>query len=266
MGDQAPPQFSADGSYWWDGEQWLPVDQLPKPVQVSSRLEFPTLPDRRGGRRFLAVVPLAGALIAVVAVVGTLAATGWLPIAGARLGPTSSPSAPHPTASATPSPTASPAPSPTASPAPSLTASPAPGRTPALMAGVSLQSILAVARRQGVACLNVAPDVPGVVELCQVTKHRILRRIVVYGATDKSIRMVRAMYRDDGAHPDSAAAASFLSAVAGFPYPGADAAQATAWIGAHVTAPSASTTIGSMRLKSRLEVKGHRFVVDILPA
>jgi hypothetical protein len=250
VGDQAPPQFSADGSYWWDGEQWLPVDQLPKPVQVSPRLEFPTLPDRRGGRRFLAVVPLAGALIAVVAVVGTLAATGWLPIAGARPGPTSSPSAPHPTVSATPSPTAS----------------PAPGRTPALMAGVSLQSILAVARRQGVACLNVAPDVPGVVEFCQVTKHRILRRIVVYGATDKSIRMVRAMYRDDGAHPDSAAAASFLSAVAGFPYPGADAAQATAWIGAHVTAPSASTTIGSMRLKSRLEVKGHRFVVDILPA
>ena len=29
---QAPPQFSPDGLYWWDGGRWVPLAQPPRPV------------------------------------------------------------------------------------------------------------------------------------------------------------------------------------------------------------------------------------------
>jgi hypothetical protein len=32
-GEKAPPQFSPDGRFWWDGTQWTPVERLPRPAQ-----------------------------------------------------------------------------------------------------------------------------------------------------------------------------------------------------------------------------------------
>jgi hypothetical protein len=239
MGDQAPPQFSADGNYWWDGEQWLPVDQLPRPLHGSSGSEFPSLPDHPGARRPPAMALVAGGLVVVliVVVVAALGLTRRLSIAR----PTSSPS-PRPTASVKPSP------------------------TPAYMQDVTLQTVLPLVRPQGLMCMDVSEDISGVPGFCQVNQGAVTKRVVIYGNTDEHIQMVRVVYRQDPGLPSKGAAAAFLGAVAGFPYPQANPAQAAAWISAHLTDSSASTTIGAMAFRSRVEENGHRFVVEIVSA
>jgi hypothetical protein len=34
---QAPPQFSPDGRFWWDGDRWTPVEQLQRPSRFEDR-------------------------------------------------------------------------------------------------------------------------------------------------------------------------------------------------------------------------------------
>jgi hypothetical protein len=243
MGDQAPPQFSSDGNYWWDGEQWLPVDQLPRPLHHAAESSFPALPDQPSGRRSRLLVLVAAVVLVVLVIVAlsALALTGRLAIPGL-----------HPATKTSPT------------PAPTQSAKPSP--TPRYMAGINLQAILPLARQQGLTCMDVSEDIGGVDGFCQINQGPVVRRVVVYGNTDEHVQLVRAVYREDPGKPNTAAAADFLSAIAGFQYPGANPAQTSAWIHAHVSDQSAATTIGSMTFHSRVEASGHRFVVDISAA
>ena len=52
----APPQYSADGQWWWDGSQWLPVPQIapsaPQPPTEVASQDHPSLPTEGAGREY----------------------------------------------------------------------------------------------------------------------------------------------------------------------------------------------------------------------
>jgi hypothetical protein len=247
MDNQAPPQFSADGRYWWNGEQWVPVDQLPKPLPYPSRSDYAVFTEQGARRRPLLLLLAAVGVVVLIslAAVGALGATGKLALPrlpGVSAGP-----------SAVPSPTVRPTPMPTPVP------------TPVYIAGVTLQTILPLGRESGLTCMDVSEDLPGISGFCQVNKPPVVKRLVIYGNTGQHILWLRAVYRDDGPSPDSAAAAAFLGSIAALDYSGSNAAQAQAWTRAHVSDQAATTTIGSVTFRSRIEAVGHRFVLDIVP-
>ena len=69
--EQAPPQFSPDGRFWWDGTQWTPVDQLQRPEQFqSSGTHHDAWHDERDSTRSLSRVGVlligVGAIVLVV--------------------------------------------------------------------------------------------------------------------------------------------------------------------------------------------------------
>jgi hypothetical protein len=66
QGPPAPPIYSPDGQWWWDGEQWQPV-QVPEPVP-----QAPVQPWHRRHRGLL----ILGGILGVVFVVGLFAAIG----------------------------------------------------------------------------------------------------------------------------------------------------------------------------------------------
>lgn len=39
--NEAPPQFSPDGRFWWDGTQWIATEQLQRPSQFEPASGYP---------------------------------------------------------------------------------------------------------------------------------------------------------------------------------------------------------------------------------
>lgn len=228
--DQIPPQFSPDGRYWWDGEQWLPVDQLPKPLtEVPPEHEYGP-PQRR--RSPLLPILAAGVIVVVVIVaLGTLVVTGRLHLPG-----------PTPTPSANPTPTATP--------------------SPTYIPGMTLQSWTSVAQQGGLECFDVSQDVPNLAGFCQTGHDTLVRRIVVFGSTNQKISTVRVVYLDATKSPNANAAAQFLGQAAAVQYQGANPSQASEWVRTH---PNGSTSIGGVTFRTHVETDAHRWVLDVYP-
>jgi hypothetical protein len=96
-----PTRFSADGRWWWDGEQWKAVDETPPAPEDDG--VYPSLRTSGSGRHRLTLVVALAVLVVLVVLalwlIGTRLALPQ-PSRGAR--PTSTPSArprPSPTAS-----------------------------------------------------------------------------------------------------------------------------------------------------------------------
>lgn len=98
---QAPPPRSPDGQWWWDGRQWVPVQQQPPHPGP------PTGPVRP--RRSAAPLIIVVAVVAAVVIIGLVAGgTLWIRSLQATTetaGPSSTASADRPSPSPTPSPT-----------------------------------------------------------------------------------------------------------------------------------------------------------------
>jgi hypothetical protein len=103
MQHSAPPQYSADGRWWWNGRGWIPVAE---PEAAWGPADWAPFEERR--RRAPAVLWVG--MLALAALL-TLAAGGpaasWLAQQGARTGGQAAPAIPAPTP--VPTPTATPA-------------------------------------------------------------------------------------------------------------------------------------------------------------
>jgi hypothetical protein len=232
--DQIPPQFSPDGRYWWDGEQWLPVDQLPKPLTDIPQEEYEAPRRARGGGRspLLPILAVGVVVVVVIAAVGFLAMTGRIHLFGPSPQPT-------PTGGGVPSPS-----------------------TAVYIPGMTLQSWTGLATQAGLSCADLSEDVPNLAGFCQLNQNNVVRRMVVYGHTNQQISTVRVVYRDDTKRPDANAAAQFLAQAATVQYQGANPSQAAAWVRSH---PNGTTSIGGITFRTHVEAQSHRWVLDIFP-
>lgn len=111
---RTPSRYSADGKWWWDGEQWHAVETGPEPVG-------PAPPPPRPGRAWpLGPLAIAG-LIVVLALVALVTALGPLlqPDAGGHRTAQTTPTPTHrATPTSKPTPRATPRRSPSPSPSP----------------------------------------------------------------------------------------------------------------------------------------------------
>src|SRR5437016_3262591 len=83
MQDWAPPQYSEDGSWWWNGQRWVPVTwPVPEPARPAYDGAAPERPRRRRTPAVLWVGLIALVLLLVLAAGGS--AVGW--IAGQGIG------------------------------------------------------------------------------------------------------------------------------------------------------------------------------------
>lgn len=95
---EAPPQFSPDGRYWWDGESWIRVEDLHADIPPLE-LRPPRAPGQGNISRRRGLIAVAGALAVIVVVAAAAAYLHVVP----GFGP-----APRPTPSAATSPAAAP--------------------------------------------------------------------------------------------------------------------------------------------------------------
>lgn len=223
MSDEIPPQFSPDGRYWWDGEQWIPIDQLPKPVP--SRDAGPAWSTDGGGPRrspaLLIVVAIVVIVVLAVAAVVTGVATGRIQLP--RLGGTPAAS---PTAVRTPTPTPTP--------------------TTPVFAGTTAPNLLTYLSTNQIDCN------PPVVDHGNQWWYCSLRGGPPYnvgfaGKDEQHILQMQAQVKDPRPSPDQAQAASFLTAVAGFAYTGGNPSQAQSWVQANMN--GGTTVIGQATFK-----------------
>jgi hypothetical protein len=106
-------RYSADGKWWWDGEQWVPMDSKPGPME-----EFKASYEPSVRRRWLFPFWVLAAGLIITAVLALIAATAslaglQLPFGGKGVSHVTHPS---PTVHARPSPSLAPSPRPTPSP------------------------------------------------------------------------------------------------------------------------------------------------------
>ncbi|HEX4215496.1 MAG TPA: hypothetical protein VIA06_19420 [Candidatus Dormibacteraeota bacterium] len=212
MSNEAPPQFSPDGRYWWDGEQWIPVDQLPKPA--------PTIEPRQpawssdggdgGGRPRLLFGAVAAVVVLVLAVVIVGGVTHILPIPGFG----------GPVAKASPTPTPKPKPTPTP--------------PPPTLSGATAPALLAYMSANHINCNQPVQSGPNQWWYC--TMDGLTYDTTGIGGSDPDhILEVIGQVDDTRSTPDSAQAANFLATVAGIPYTGSDQAQVQAWVKANMS-------------------------------
>jgi hypothetical protein len=228
VSNEAPPQFSPDGRYWWDGEQWIPVDQLPKPAPtIEPRLPAWSSDGGGGGggtnpRLLFGAIAVVVVLILVVVIGGGV--THLLPIPGFG----------GKVAQNTPTPTARPTPKPTPTPAPPT------------FEGATSQSLVAYMTANHIVCNSPVPNGPNQWWYCSM--QGVTFDTTGIGGSDSShILEIVAQVADPSATPNEAQAADFLAVVAGIPYAGSDPAQTQAWVRANMN--GGSTFIGNVNFQ-----------------
>jgi hypothetical protein len=212
VSDEIPPQFSPDGRYWWDGEQWIPVDQLPRPEPAPAATP-PAWSTAGGPRRS----PLPLILVASVVVVVLLIATV---VGGSLMGFIHLPSVGK--TKPTPVPTRAPIATPTPTP-----------RTP-VFPGVTAPDLLTYFSNNQIDCNPPVPDRFGH-QWWYCSLRGEPPYAVGFGGVDPDhILQVQVQIKDPRPTPDENQAGSFLAAVAGLPYTGADPQQAQTWAHSHL--------------------------------
>ena len=223
----APPQYSPDGKWWWDGEQWLPVSEDTPPARYPVAPPAPPEPARARSRW----LPVLAAAVAFVVVVGAL--TGAF-LAGRQL--------------LTSRPGLGPAASPSPQPAP---ASRYPYR---YLDGVTVSSLTASLRAQGLQCSG--PESLGNLGLrlwrCSKTDGQTSYGVVIQALDDAHVHLIDATAIGATARPPADAAQAFLAPLATTPFAGRPdlAAQARGWVSSNLGSP-AQTSIGSVDFRTQ---------------
>jgi hypothetical protein len=224
VSDEIPPQFSPDGRYWWDGEQWIPVDQLPRPMPTTQS-PHPTWSTSGGPRRSQLPLILIATVVLVVLVVATVVGgslTGLFHIPGIG------------SSKPTPAPTRPPVATPTPTPP-----------TP-VFPGLTAPDLLAYLSNNQIDCN------PPVVDHGNQWWYCSMRGVTTYnvgfaGKDPQHILQVQVQAKDPRPTPDDNQAASFLAAVAGMPYTGANPQQAQTWV--HGNVNGGTTVIGKANIR-----------------
>lgn len=218
MSDEIPPQFSPDGRYWWDGEQWIAVDQLPRPVEDHDSSPAWGTGASRGRPVMVVMIAVACVIIVAVSALVVGAATGRirLPVPAA------------PTHSPTPAPTPTPTP-----PTPVFT-------------GATAPDILTYLSTHQVDCNPPVADHGNQWWYCSM-RGAPPYDVGFAGRDDQHILQVQAQVKDPRPAPDANQAASFLASVAGFTYAGGNPEQAQAWVRANMN--GGTTVIGGATFK-----------------
>lgn len=242
MSEEIPPQFSPDGRYWWDGEQWIPVEDLPRPLVPVQQAHWDD-GDPGRARRLLLIIPVGVALLLVfAAVAGAVTGLIHLPLDVGR--GTASPT-PHPSA-------VSPTPKPT--PTPSLPVLP----------GLTAQSTLDYFSTQDIACNQPVTDQYHH-EWWYCSKRGTTAYVVGIAGTDpQHILLIKASVNNTTPPPDQQGASDFLAAVAGVPYGDADPQQAQTWVRGHMG--GGTTKIGHGTFLLSPGTGATKWSVDITPS
>lgn len=241
VSNEAPPQFSPDGRYWWDGEQWIPVDQLPRPAPTIEPRQPAWSTDHGGGGgpvnpRLLFSAIAVVVILALVVVIGG-GVTHLLPIPG--FGNT--------VAKTTPTPT--PRPKPTPTPAPPT------------FEGATAPSLLAYMAANHVICNQPVPNGPNQWWYCSM-QGVTFDTTGIGGSDPNHILEIVAQVNDPRPAPDTQQAADFLAVVAGVPYAGSDPSQTQAWIRANMN--GGSIFIGNVNFQIQHQAAG-KWLLTIQP-
>jgi hypothetical protein len=223
----APPQYSPDGRWWWDGERWLAVSEESPPAPYPVAQPAPPVPTRRQ----VPWLPVLAVAVAFVVVVGAL---GGAFLAGRQL-LSSRPGLGQP-------------PSPSPQPAP---ASRYPYR---YLDGVTVSSLTASLRAQGLQCTG--PESLGNLGLrlwrCNKSEGATSYGVVIQALDDAHVHLIDATAIGATARPPADVAQAFLAPLATTPFTGRPdlAAQARTWVSTNLGSP-AQTSVGGVDFRTQ---------------
>ena len=232
--DRPPPQFSPDGRYWWDGEQWVPVEHLPRPLpEPASRTVWSTTQGEVPWHRVLLLA--AAAVIAVLVI-----ATGVGLATGAIRGPHGLPL----TAAPTPMPTHAPTPTPFSA---------IPGLTP--------PQLVATLHSRGFTCSTPSRDATGLTWQCQARRGALSYIVIFVGPDEQRVRGLRASATDSSPQPDPANVQPFLDLIASLPIQHVNGSRAQAWVDTHLA--GGVQRFGPVFYRTQRDPTGHTWILGI---
>jgi hypothetical protein len=224
---QAPPQYSPDGKWWWDGERWLAVSDETPPARYPAAPPAPPVPERRA----VPWLPILAVAVAFVVAVGAL--TGAF-FAGRQI--------------LSSRPGATPSPSPSPQPAPAT-------RYPyRYLDGVKVSSLTASLRSQGLQCSG--PESLSNLGLrlwrCNKSDGATSYGVVIQALDDAHVHLVDATAIGATARPTPDMAQGFLRPLATTPFTSRPdlANQASTWVSTNLGSP-AQTSIGSVDYRTQ---------------
>lgn len=225
MSDPAPPQYSPDGKWWWDGTVWHPADPNAPPIGAAAEAEPEAVapePERTPSRNLLMMA--GGVIVAAIVVV---AAMGFGAEAVAN-------SLPHP---AIPT------------PAPSSAAPPAVQVPYRYMPGVKVSDVTNLLEKQGFSCESLAPNQSlGLQELhCQRQDPQEDLMVDVQAKDANNVHLIDATIDSNSdTSPPSSTANTLFAQLAALPlssHPSV-ATQAKAWVSANLDSQGSKTFRG----------------------
>ncbi|HEX4212521.1 MAG TPA: hypothetical protein VIA06_04225 [Candidatus Dormibacteraeota bacterium] len=226
MSDPAPPQYSPDGNWWWDGSAWYRADPNAPPVGALPESE-PAPPavapaDTTPRRNLL--MTLGGMVVAAVVVV---AALGF----GAEAVANNLPRPAIPT------------------PAPSSASPPVVAVPYRYMPGVKVSDVTRLLERQGFSCESLAPNQSlGLQELhCQRQDSQEDLMVDVQAKDANDVHLIDATIDSNtDAAPSSSTATSLFGQLAALPLSShaSVASQAKAWVSSNLQSQASKTFRG----------------------
>jgi hypothetical protein len=245
VSQQAPPQYSPDGRWWWDGYKWRPINagDLPEPgagaappISADEEQGPPANPSQRSSFRLPVSLPVAlAAGAALLVLVGAMVAVP--PVVSAMV----SALLPRPQQSEAPS-------QPKAVPTARVT----PGRDPhRYMPGLTVSDITRTLEAHGFTCQGPRPvSIDPILKawVCTEQDSQSRQTVSIWARDDQRVNLIDSMAAQDGQKVPPATALSLFDQVAPLPFKSQPdvGQQARTWVHDHIADQYTVTNLGQL--------------------